>query len=358
MEKKILKKSVYDSSLSEMEEFCVSRGFKKYNAFQAMRWLYFYGRQDFDKMTDIPKKLREILPLNFSTEFPEILNTMDEEDLGGRSRKYLLRLKDGETVESVFINYDKRKTLCVSSQAGCRMGCAFCETSFPGLVRNLSSGEIISQVLLIRKHSGEDITNIVFMGMGEPLDNISAVNRSIAIMTEPNFMGIAPRKITISTCGLLDKLEELENKKCKLAISLNASNDRTRTSLMPVNRKYGLEDIASFTKKKPPSIHNKITLEYVMIKGLNDSKADLKELIRMFSPARVKFNLIPLNKSGSTERMEGMDRPENKVIADFKEKLSRAGFAVTVRFSKAQSINGGCGQLKARQKREGNQYLL
>ncbi len=364
------KKSLFDKSQRELEEFCVLSGFKRYNARQIMRWVYFYQTFDFAKMTDIPKFLRDELMNNFHTGLPAILETTYEEDIKGYSKKYLIGLKDNKTIESVLINYnDGRKTLCISSQTGCKMGCAFCETAGLGGGRNLSSGEILSQILLISAdikeaglgpapvHSGRahgsaepasKITNVVFMGMGEPLDNMVEVEKSLNIMSDNNFLAIAPRKITISTCGLLDKLKNIEKFKYKIAISLNASDDITRNELMPVNKKFPLEDIVNLINRKKPSIHNKITLEYVLIKGVNDGILNAKELIKMFSPSKVKFNLIPLNKGKNSIFLKNFERPDNDAVNNFKLKLLKAGFTVTTRFSKARSINGGCGQLTAK----------
>ena len=342
------KEWLFDKSQQELEKFCVLSGFKKYNAHQVMRWVYFYQTFDFAKMTDISKSLRGRLINNFHANLPEILDTIYEEDITGYSKKYLIRLADDKTIESVLINYNSRKTLCVSSQIGCKMGCVFCETAELGGGRNLSSGEILSQILLINMDTKEKITNVVFMGMGEPLDNIIEVEKSLNIMSDNNFLAIAPRKITVSTCGLLDKLKDIEKFKYKIAISLNASDDITRSGLMPVNKKFPLKDIVNLINHKKPSIHNKITLEYVLIKGINDNILNAKELIKMFSPSKVKFNLIPLNKEKNSIFLKNFERPDDNAINDFKVKLLKAGFTVTTRFSKAQSINGGCGQLTAK----------
>ncbi len=342
------KESLFDKSQQELEEFCISKEFKKYNARQIMRWVYFYQTFDFTKMTDISKSLIGELLNNFHTNLPEIAGATYEEDINGYSKKYLIRLADDMTIESVLINYNNRKTLCVSSQIGCKMGCAFCETAGLGAGRNLSSGEIISQILLISKDIKEKITNVVFMGMGEPLDNMIELKKSLNIMSDNKFLAIAPRKITVSTCGLLDKLNDIEKFKCKIAISLNASDDITRSRLMPVNKKFPLKNIVNLINLQKPTVHNKITLEYVLIKGINDNISNAKELIKMFSPSKVKFNLIPLNKGEDSIFLKNLERPEGSVINDFKVKLLKAGFTVTTRFSKAQSINGGCGQLTAK----------
>ncbi len=341
---------IFDKSQKELEEYCVKKGFKKYNAEQIMRWIYSCRLFDFSKMTDIPKPLRENLADNFNTALSEIIDTQYETDVGGSSKKYLIKFPDGGTIESVLISYKNRKTLCLSSQIGCRMGCVYCETSGLGFTRNLTSGEIISQILTVENDTGMGITNIVFMGMGEPLDNIEEVEKSLDIISNDKFIGIAPRKITVSTCGMLNVLSGLNfnEYRYKIAVSLNASDNITRSMLMPINKKFPIENLASLINGKKPSTHNKTTIEYVLIKGINDGIENAKKLIKMFSPAKVKFNLIPLNKEQNSIYLKNFERPDDTEVDNFKSKLAKAGFTVTVRFSKARSINGGCGQLKAK----------
>jgi 23S rRNA (adenine2503-C2)-methyltransferase len=341
---------IFDKSQKELEEYCIENGFKKYNAEQIMRWVYSVRLFDFSKMTDISKPLRDNLINNFHASLPEIIGAQSETDIEGDSKKYLLKFQDGGTIEVVLINYKNRKTLCVSSQIGCRMGCAYCETSGLGFTRNLTSGEIISQILTVENDTGLGITNIVFMGMGEPLDNIRQVEKSLSIISNDKFIGIAPRKITVSTCGLLDILKSLnlDTYRHKIALSLNASDNTTRSMLMPVNKKFPIENIVSLINGRKTSIHNKTTIEYVLIKGVNDGTENAKKLIKMFSPSNVKFNLIPLNKEDGSIYLKNFERPDDSAVSNFKIKLVKAGFTVTVRFSKARSINGGCGQLKAK----------
>ena len=341
---------IFDKSQKELEEYCVGNGFKKYNAEQIMRWIYSCRIFDFSKMTDIPKPLRENLADNFNAAISEIIDTQYETDSGGSSKKYLIKFPDGGTIESVLISYENRKTLCLSSQIGCRMGCVYCETSGLGFTRNLTSGEIISQILTVENDTGMRITNIVFMGMGEPLDNIEEVEKSLDIISNDKFIGIAPRKITVSTCGMLNVLSGLNfnEYRYKIAVSLNASDNITRSMLMPINKKFPIENLAALINGKKPSTHNKTTIEYVLIKGINDGIENAKKLIKMFSPAKVKFNLIPLNKEQNSIYLKNFERPDDAEVDNFKSKLAKAGFTVTVRFSKARSINGGCGQLKAK----------
>ncbi len=344
-----IKKNILDASQKELEQYCVGNGFKKYGAEQVMRWIYSGRIFDFSAMSDISKQLREKLDDDFYVVFPKIIDTKYENDDNGNSKKYLIKLEDGGIIESVLLTHKNRKTLCVSSQIGCRMGCVYCETSGMGFFRNLTSGEIISQLFTVENDTGERITNIVFMGMGEPLDNIDEVGKSLDIISNDKFIGIAPRKITISTCGLLNILGhfDINDYKYKLAISLNASDNKTRNMLMPVNKRFPIEKIIELINLKKPSLHNKITIEYVLIKGVNDAAEDAKRIINMFSPAKVKFNLIPLNKAENSIYLKRYEKSEDTAAYNFKLKLLKAGFTVTVRFSKAGSINGGCGQLKA-----------
>ncbi|RZD15661.1 MAG: 23S rRNA (adenine(2503)-C(2))-methyltransferase RlmN [Candidatus Acididesulfobacter guangdongensis] len=352
------KNSIFCLSLEELEAFCIKNSAKKFNAFQIMKWIYSAKVYDFNNMTNISKTLRASLDYHFNFTMPEITANFREDAADGNySIKYLIKLNDGSAIESVFIDYGKRKTLCVSSQAGCKMLCDFCSTGNSGFQRNLTSGEIISQILLIENECKTKITNIVFMGMGEPLDNLSEVKKALEIISDPNFIGVARRKITISTCGIIDKLIEIKDLKYKIAISLNASNNYSRSQIMPINKKYPIEDIAKFISSGKYFGHNKITLEYVLLKDFNDSINNAKELIKLFFPQNVKFNLIPFNKfdientdlaktSCGTPTKNNYERTSETAYNNFQDKLMKAGFIVTIRHSKAQSIYGGCGQLK------------
>jgi 23S rRNA (adenine2503-C2)-methyltransferase len=352
------KKSIFCLSLKELETFCIKNSAKKFNAFQIMKWVYSTRIYDFNDMTNISKSLRETLNSNFNFKLPEITASFKEDTTDGNySMKYLIKLDDGCTIESVFIDYGKRKTLCVSSQVGCKMLCDFCSTGNFGFQRNLTSSEIISQILLIENECKVKITNIVFMGMGEPLDNLFEVKKALEIISDPNLIGVARRKITISTCGIIDKLIEIRDLRYKIAISLNASNNYLRNKIMPINKKYPIEDIVKFISCGKYFGHNKITLEYVLIKDFNDSINNAKELIKLFFPQNVKFNLIPFNKFDikNTELSKtaygkltenNYERTSETAYNNFQDKLMKAGFVVTIRHSKAQSIYGGCGQLK------------
>ena len=344
-----MKKNILNLSKKELEEYCTANGFKKYGAEQILRWVYQSRAFDFSIMSDISKNLRVKLDEDFCVKLSEIIDVKYENDENGYSKKYLIKFENGDIVESVSIAHKNRITLCVSSQVGCRMGCVYCETAGMGFSRNLTSGEIISQLLTVENDNSDKITNIVFMGMGEPLDNINEVEKALEILSNDKLIGIAPRRITVSTCGLINVLKESDINlyKYKLAISLNASDNETRNMLMPVNKKFPLEKIAELVNLKKPSLHNKITIEYVLIKGLNDRIEDAKRMIKLFSPSKIKINLIPLNKDENSVYLKNFERPDDSTIDKFKTKLSNAGFTVTVRFSKGGSINGGCGQLKA-----------
>ena len=345
-----MKMSIFDLSLKELEDFSVNSGGKKFNAKQIMKWIYNDSIYDFNKMTDISKAFREKLIGSMDTALPEIMDSSLEYDSNGRSIKYLLRLKDGEAVESVFMDRGKRKTLCVSSQVGCKMQCVFCTTGNFGFKRNLTSGEILAQLLVVKNKTGDKISNVVFMGMGEPLDNFGEVKKALDIISDVNFIGIAPRRITISTCGIMNRLSEILNGskyRYKIAISLNAVTNSLRDQLMPVNKKFPIESIVETVNRTKPSIHNKITIEYILIKDINDHTEDAKGLIKLFSPRTVKFNIIPFNMSEIDPDIN-YERSDDKTANEFKNKLIKAGFTVTLRHSRAQSINGGCGQLKSK----------
>jgi 23S rRNA (adenine2503-C2)-methyltransferase len=353
IKRKNVMKNILNLSKKELEEYCTANGFKKYGAEQIMRWIYQNRIFDFSIMSDVSKDLREKLDKDFYVKLSGIIDVKYENDGNGYSKKYLINFENGDIVESISIAHKNRRTLCVSSQVGCRMGCVYCETAGMGFSRNLTSGEIISQLLSVENYENDKITNIVFMGMGEPLDNIVEVEKALEIMSNGKFIGIAPRKITVSTCGLINVLEgfDINDYKYKIAISLNAADNETRSMLMPVNKKFPIEKITELVNFKKPSLHNKITLEYVLIKDLNDQIEDAKRIIKLFSPSKVKVNLIPLNKAENSVYLKNFERPDNFTVDKFKTKLSNAGFTVTIRFSKGGSINGGCGQLKAQTKR-------
>jgi len=298
-------------------------------------------------MTNLGKEIRKLLSLNFTINRLDIIQIERSQD---GSRKYLFRLEDGNHIESVLIPEKDHYTLCISSQVGCAQGCRFCLTAKGGFVRNLSKSEIVAQVRDILKDqiSSKRITNIVFMGMGEPLANLQNVIKAIHTITEADFgLGFSSRRVTVSTAGLVSKLSALGNEtRVNLAVSLNATDNKTRDFLMPVNKKYPIEELLDACRRYNLRPGSKITFEYILIKGINDSAENANQLAELLKEIRSKINLIPFNEH------EGSDfkRPEESVISNFREILVKKGCTTMVRRSKGEDISAACGQLSAKVK--------
>ncbi len=321
-----------------------SKGLEPYRAVQILKWIYLRQADTFDIMTDVGKQIRKLLSRHFS--IARLEKTRIETSQDG-SKKYLFKLNDGKYVESVLIPEKDHYTLCISSQVGCAQGCRFCLTALGGLVRNLTRGEIIAQVRDVSKCLGgsKRLTNIVLMGMGEPLANYSNVVSAINTLTDSNYgLGFSSRRLTVSTAGLVPKLSDLgRDTTVNLAISLNATDNKTRSMLMPINRKYPLEKLLDACAGYPLLSRRRITFEYILIKGVNDSIKDAKRLVKLLRPIRAKINLIPFNE------YEGSDfnRPEESAILNFKETLNKNNYTAIIRHSKGQDISAACGQLSA-----------
>ena len=318
-----------------------------YRIHQIFNWIYHYGCRDFSEMTNLSKVMRAQLADLFYFSLPKIQNKTYSQD---GSIKYLLRLDDGAVVESVWMPSDSRKTLCLSTQVGCRLNCSFCLTASLGLKRNLTSGEIIGQCMSINEDLGkcDAITNIVFMGMGEPLDNLGPVVDSLRLMTAPEAMRISTRKVTVSTSGLVDKIKDFqkENIHINLAISLNATDDKTRDQLMPINKKYPIKTLMNCLRNYPLKPQRRHTIEYVLLKGINDSDGDAQRLAKWLKGIPCKINLIPFNSFESTEYRPP---PETQTLK-FQDYLIAQNFSAFVRQNRATDILGACGQLATQSK--------
>lgn len=321
------------------------QGLDSYRKGQLLRWIYQRQTDRFELMTDLGKAFRAKLTECFIIDRLETVNVEKSKD---GSRKYLMRLKDGNTIESVLIPEKKHSTLCISSQVGCSLGCRFCLTTREGLIRNLSAGEIVSQVRDILKDTDESspLTNIVLMGMGEPLANYQNVVRALNIITNSDFgLGFSGRRITLSTAGILPGLRRLgQDTSVNLAVSLNATDNPTRDWLMPVNKTYPLEKLMQACREYPLKPRKRITFEYILIRGINDTEQDARRLVHLLSTLKSKINLIPFNEH------EGSDfkRPGEDTILRFQNILLKKHFTVMIRRSKGEDISAACGQLKAR----------
>jgi 23S rRNA (adenine2503-C2)-methyltransferase len=324
-----------------MNAWTVSLGLEPYRGRQIRKWLFKRLAGSFDEMTDLPTSLRSLLKDKACLTPLELAKTQVSKD---GTRKYLYTLADGHTIESVLIPERGHSTLCISSQAGCAMGCRFCLTSKQGLKRDLTPSEIIEQVIQAKKLHGEPdrLTNIVFMGMGEPLANYEAVVKAMANLVNDEGLNFSHRKVTLSTCGLVPQMKKMGREiTVNLAISLNAADDETRSFLMPVNRKYPLKDLLSACRDFPLPNRRMITFEYILIKGLNDRDQDARNLVKLLSGLRAKVNLIPMNPFPGSE----MSPPSPERILQFQEILLKNHFTAMIRKSKGKDIMAACGQL-------------
>ena len=332
----------FDLTLHELENLMESLGLKPYRARQVYKWVYQMETADFSLMTNLPKGLRVTLRNMFYFGLPR---TEERKVSRDGSVKFVFVTHDNHVIESVFMPEDGRSTLCLSTQVGCKMSCAFCVTGKIGFIRDLTPGEIVGQVMAVRPHRGTDtITNVVLMGMGEPLDNIDNVLKAIDILEEPLGLKISHRRLTVSTVGLVDGLRRIDPRKAQLAISLNAATGQVRTRLMPINRVYPLHDVVAYVKSLGDMGRMRVTFEYVMLKHVNDSLEDAKQLAELLGGIKCKINLIPYNESPHAE----FRTPDGESVKRFQSYLINRHFTAIVRDSRAADIGGGCGQLGMR----------
>jgi len=319
-----------------------ARGHKRFHARQIFRWIYRRGVADVEAMTDLSLELRAALARDFTLTTPALAHR--ETSVDG-TEKFLLRLADGRHIESVFIPDTPAMTFCVSTQVGCAMACAFCLTGKMGLVRNLTAAEIVGQVrVLAGALAMRDARfNIVLMGMGEPLHNYDETMKALRILADEHGFAMSPRRITLSTVGLLPALERLAKEPVmpNLAISLHAPTDRQRGELVPINRKYGVSEIIEACRRFPLQKRRRITFEYVLLAGVNDSPQDAQRLARLVAGVKAKVNLIPLNAAAGIP----FERPTDEAIDRFARIVSDHGVDVSVRKSRGRDIRAACGQL-------------
>ena len=340
-----------------METFFVDMGEKPFRATQIVKWIHQHGVTEFDAMTNLSKLLRNNLPLQAQIRLPKISHTQTSVD---GTRKWLIQLDDtGNSIETVFIPEENRGTLCISSQVGCPLDCQFCSTAKQGFSRNLQTAEIIAQLWLAMDQlhqfheNNHQITNVVMMGMGEPLLNFDNVLPALRLMTDDQAYGLAKRRVTVSTAGLVPGIDKL-SRECDvaLAVSLHASNDELRNRIVPINRKYPLAELLAACKRYAKIRGgDSITFEYVMLNGVNDSPADARQLARLLADIPAKINLIPFNPFPDTE----FTCPRQDTIDTFRNILVKAGIVTTTRKTRGDDIAAACGQLvgmvKARARR-------
>ena len=335
-------KQIKGLDLKELIEICVSQGVPSFRAQQIYQWMYRHHIDDISKMNNIPKFFRDYLKENYIVNTLEIENIQESECED--TKKILFKTHDGKLIESVSMIDNNLHTVCISSQVGCNVDCKFCATGLMGFKRNLTSGEILDQVIEINKLREKAITNIVYMGMGEPFLNYNEVMKSADIIHDHNGMNLGRGRITISTSGILPKIKKFidEERGYKLAISLNATDDDTRTKIIPINKKWNIQMLMDALEKYPVDKKNMVMLEYVLLKGINDSKKDAEKLASYANHLRCKVNVIPFNDIGNEYK-----RPDEDVINEFIGVLhkNQKHYQTLVRWSKGVDIDAACGQL-------------
>lgn len=333
--------NLLDYTLEELKVWMKENGESAFRGKQILSWIY-KGVMDFEGMKNIPKSLINKLKENFTITIPEIIEIYKSE-LDG-TEKFLLGFPDGNLIESVLMKYKHGNSICISTQVGCRMGCKFCASTIEGRVRNLTAGEILSEVIAVQNYIGERISNIVLMGSGEPLDNYDNVMKFLEVVSADYGLNIGQRHITLSTCGIVPKIYELADKELSitLAISLHAFNDEKRKEIMPIANKYKINEVLEACRYYLKKTNRRITFEYALVKGVNDGKEDAKALGQLLRGMLCHVNLIPVNEI----KENTFKRSSKKTIDDFSEILKNNGIEVTTRREMGSDINAACGQLR------------
>jgi 23S rRNA (adenine2503-C2)-methyltransferase len=333
-------RDIAELELNELEALFVQRDIPAFHARQVFQWIWKRGVTDFEAMSDLGRPLRARLSREFVVRTPVIVKHDVSED---GTQKVVLALHDGRQIESVFIPDTPAQTFCISTQVGCAMGCAFCLTGKMGLVRHLSAGEIAGQVRVLAHTLGLSDFNIVLMGMGEPLHNYDATMKALRIINDARGLAVGPRRVTLSTVGLVPMIERLAQEELmpNLAISLHAATEEQRAAIVPPAKKYSLQDIIEAARRFPLAKRSRITFEYVMLAGVNDSIDDARRLAKLLAGIKAKVNLIPLNAAPGIP----FERPADRQIDDFARTLADRGVTVSVRKSRGRDIRAACGQL-------------
>jgi len=337
----------FDFGFDELERHLSGLDHRSFRSNQVLRWVYTMGVGSFMDMSDIPLTLRGELAALWDLQ---PLREADRTQTGDGTVKFLHVLKDGEMIESVLIPEEGHHTLCVSTQSGCSMACAFCETGRAGVGRNLTTGEILAQVVYAVRYTGDrlKVRNLVFMGMGEPLLNLDSLLPALKVILSEKGLDFSPRRVTVSTCGWVPGIIEMAKKEpdVNLAVSLNATENWTRSRIMPVNREFSIEKLMKAVREVPVKARRRITFEYVLMEGINDTMEDAQRLREILKGLPAKVNLIPCNENRS-----GYRPPSERHARLFQEKLLEFGILTTMRKSRGQEIGAACGQLKAERAR-------
>ena len=338
------KTDIKSMTVSELENYFSDLGQPKFRAGQVFKWLH-SGITDFTEMTDIPKTLRETLDKNCYIATAETVRRLESRIDG--TVKYVYRLFDGEYIESVFMKYEHGYTVCISTQVGCRMGCKFCASGQNGLTRNLTASEMLAQITAAAKDNNVRISNVVMMGMGEPLDNFENSVRFLELVSHPKGLGIGLRHISLSTSGVVSGIENLKNYNfpITLSVSLHAPNDGIRNSMMPVNKKWNIDDLLKACKNYQAVTTRRISFEYALIEGVNDSESCADELAKKLKSIMCHVNLIPANPV----KENSFKKPDRARILTFQKWLCERGINATVRRTLGADIEASCGQLRKRE---------
>ena len=334
-------KNIKDYDLEDLKKELIGLGEKAFRAEQIFKWLYVDKVKSFDEMTNLSLELREKLKENYTICNFKILKKLESSD---GTKKYLFDILDGNAIESVLMQYHYGKSICVSSQVGCKMGCKFCASTGIPFIRNLSSGEIVEQILAVEQDIGEKISNVVFMGIGEPLDNYNNVIKAIRILNNQKGLNIGARHISVSTSGLVPRIYDLanENIQCTLSVSLHASNNETRSSMMPINNRYNIEELMKACKDYIKITNKRISFEYALARDNNDNLDDAKELVKLLKGMLCHVNLIPINKIENGK----FTKSSNENIIKFRDYLNDHGIVATIRRELGSDIDAACGQLR------------
>ncbi len=333
---------VADADMAELEELLAAHGAPRFHARQLFQWVHRRGVTDFEAMTDLGRDLRARLTRDFQVLTPDVVR---QERSADGTTKFLLQLADGKLIESVYIPDTPSNTFCLSTQVGCAMKCAFCLTGKMGIVRNLTAGEIVGQVRVLARELNmlDKRFNIVLMGMGEPLHNYDATMKALRILADEHGLAVSPRRVTLSTVGVLPALERLATEPLmpNLAISLHSTTEDQRDMLVPINRKYGLKELLDACRRFPLKRRNRITFEYVMLADVNDTPEDARRLVKLLSGIKAKVNLLPLNEAAGIP----FERPSDDRVNRFAQILADHHLTVSVRKSRGRDIRAACGQL-------------
>ncbi len=329
-------------NMEQLQEAFAELGEKAFRAKQTYDWMHKKLVRNFDHMSNLSKDLRDRCKVLFAFTSLEILQ-VQESKLDG-TRKYLFRLYDGNVVESVWMRYKHGNSVCISSQVGCRMGCKFCASTLDGLARNLLPSEMLDQIYAISVHTGERVSNVVVMGTGEPMDNYDNLIQFLKLLTDENGLHISARNVTVSTCGIVPNMRKLakEQLQITLALSLHATTDEKRKKLMPIANKYSIEELMDACGYYFEQTGRRITFEYSLVGGVNDTKEDAQELIELAAPLNCHVNLIPVNPIKERDFVQS----DNSHIQAFKNRLEKSKINVTIRREMGRDIDGACGQLR------------